>query len=132
LINKQTKLAAIIIIALLGTIGFVYAATVLTSPEHVTGTPLDQPIPTPTPTPTPTPSTQPTAIQLSSNNTDPFYKGDTLRMTAQLNQPVAGITVTLFNNGNSVASAITDATGKAVFDRQPTLPFDYNVTATIP
>jgi hypothetical protein len=120
MISKQTKLIAIIMAALLGTVAVVYAATILTSPEQVTGIPLD-PLPV-----------QPTAIHLSSNNTAPFYKGDTLHMVATLNLPVAGITVTLYNNGTSVLAAITDTEGKAVFDRQPTLPFNYYVTATIP
>lgn len=140
LTDKLKKPSTIIIIGILilAVVGIVTAATILYNPvdENPQGTPVDKPTPTPTATPTPTepPPVVPTEVHLSSNNTTPFYKGDTLTMTAQLNQPVAGITITLYNNGNLAANptAITDALGKATFNRNPTLPYNYSVTANIP
>ena len=105
-----------------------YAATTLTAPEHAAGTPTSTPAPTATPTVTPVA----TEIHLSSNNTTPFYKGWTLHIEGQLNTPTAGITVTLYNNGAVITTALTDSTGKAVFDRQPTNAYDYTLTASIP
>lgn len=125
----------VVAVAALSLLSLAVAAVVLTAPEHVTGTPQATPSPTPIPTPTPTPTPTPiipTELHLTSNITEPFYKGDTLRMTAQLNQPVAGIVVTLYNNGAALTTATTDSTGKVVFDRNPTNPFDYTATALIP
>lgn len=125
---------AIIVLTVASLVG---ASVVLTSPEHIVGTPQNSPSPTPTAAPTPTPSptpVTPTAINLSSNISGVFYKGDTVRLTAQLNQPVQGITVFLWNNGAQLANvnATTDSTGKAVFDRAPVNAFDYHVTANVP
>jgi hypothetical protein len=108
----------------------VYAVTTLTAPEHAAGTPTTAP--TSTPTPTPTVTTVATELHMASNNTVPFYKGSTLHIEAQLNVATAGITVTLYNNGAVITTALTDSTGKAVFDRNPTNAYDYTVTATIP
>lgn len=134
--KKSTLKSSILIaiVAILAVASLVGASVILTSPEHIVGTPQNSPSPTPTPEPTETPPAAPTAINLSSNISGVFYKGDTLRMTAQLNQPVAGVTVFLWNNGALLANvnATTDATGKAVFDRAPQNPFDYHVTANIP
>lgn len=127
--KKTLKTIIIAVTALLLLTGGVFAAVTLTSPEHIVGTPQTSPSPTASPEPTPI---KPTAINLSSNISGTFYKGDTLRMTAQLNQPVADVTVFLYNNGVLLVNATTDETGKAVFDRAPVNPFDYHVTATIP
>ena len=130
--NKTFLIVAVVIgIALLGVAA---AATMLTAPEHVTGTPIASPTPTPTPSPSPTPAptVAPIEFHLTSNNTTPFYKGDTLRITAQLTQAISGANVTLSNNGAPLAWLLTDASGKAVFDRSPLNPFDYTATASIP
>jgi hypothetical protein len=119
----------IVVIAVLAVASLVGASVILTSPEHIVGTPQNSTSPTATPEPTPI---KPTAINLSSNISGPFYKGDTLRLTAQLNQPTAGITVFLHNLGTVIANTTTDETGKAVFDRTPVNAFDYHVTASIP
>ena len=128
----KTIFVAVTAIALL--LGGVVAAVTLTSPEHVADTPLTPtPSPTPETTPEPTPNSNPTEVHFSSNLTvGHFYIGDTIRKTAQLNKPVAGINITLYNLGNVVITATTDETGKAVFDRTPINPFDYYVTASIP
>lgn len=111
----------------------VYALTIIPAPEHIINTPETSPTPAPTTSPTPSPSPIPTiTLHLTSNNTTPFYKGYTLRMVAALTPIQAGITVTLYNNGASVTTAQTNSTGQAVFDRAPTNPFDYTVTATLP
>jgi hypothetical protein len=139
--NPKTKTILIAVLVLVLTIaGIATAAIVLRNPEaeDPADTPLT-PTPTPAPTPTVTPIVQPTEIHLSSNLTvGSFYKGDTLTMTAQLNQPVAGINVTLWNNGlivkvgNTPVSALTDFEGKVVFNRAPLNPFHYHVKATLP
>lgn len=140
--NPKLKTALLIVLVLVATVaGISVAATVLTSPENISGTPLN-PTPTPapstSPTPTPSQTVTPTELHLTSNYTEPFYKGDTLRLTAQLNQPAEGITVELYNNGEPLLSAgvpvtaQTDASGQAVFDRKPQNPFNYYVVATIP
>lgn len=118
-------IAALLLCAIIG----VGAATVLSNPadENVKATPTDKPTATTTPL-----STVPTEVHLSSNVTAPWYKTDFLEMTAQLNTPTEGITITLLNHGDTVVTALTDDTGKAVFVRNPQNAFDYSVTATIP
>jgi hypothetical protein len=122
--TKNNKLyLAVAIAAMLAIVGVVGAASIIAAPEHITGTPLD-------PEPTPTPTTY--TLSFSGNNTVPFYKGDTLRMTAQVSPATPGVIVTLYNNGNVVTTATTNSLGAAVFDRNPINPFDYTVTAEIP
>lgn len=137
--KKYLKTIIIGLAVFLLTVGVSVAAVTLTSPENIAGTPQVRPTPTPQPTSPPTPTASPspppvapTAINLSSNLSGPFYIGDTLRLVAQLNQPTPDITVTLYNLGNPVVTATTDNTGKAIFDRTPINPFDYYVTASIP
>jgi hypothetical protein len=135
--SKYKSPILIAVVALFAVASLVGAAVTLISPEHIVGTPQNTPSPTPVPSPTATPEptpVKPTAIHLSSNISGVFYKGDTLELIAQLDQPVQGITVFLWNNGAQLAgvNATTDATGKAVFDRTPVNAFDYHVTATIP
>jgi hypothetical protein len=128
---KSKKTLIIAVLAFLALAGVVVAAVVVTAPEHITGTPTDKPTPTPTASPTPSPSPTPVIeLHLSSNVTVPFYKGDTLHLTAQLSTTQTGVLITLYNNGGAITTALTDSTGKAVFDRQPTNAFDYTVTAT--
>ena len=127
--NKKTVtiIAAVSVIALI-LAGIAIGITVITAPEHITGIPLD-----PTPTPTPTPTVTPTELHLTSNNTDPFYKGDTLTMTATLTPAQTGILINLYNNGLYITNSTTDASGHAVFNRQPQLgPYDYTITAELP
>lgn len=139
---KQTlkKLTLIIVGILLIPIvvGIAYAASTLIRndpAEDVTGDPITFVSPSPSPTlaptasPTPSPSPNiPTAIHLQSNNTAPFYIGDSLHLVAVLDKPVAGINVTLYNSEVPKASALTDDEGKVVWDRAPTLHYDYSVT----
>lgn len=125
-ITKQQKIfiAAIILSAVL--IGVVVAAQTIIAPEHITGNPIDKPEPTPT--------TEPVTftLHLTSNNTSPFYKGDSLEMTATLTPALSNINVTLYNNGVVITTTQTDSEGKAVFVRLPTKPFDYTASAEIP
>lgn len=125
--NKIVLGLAIALVLALAT--YAVASGILSNPaeENVTGTPTDKPTATTTPL-----STVPTEVHLSSNVTAPWYKTDFLEMTAQLNTPTEGITITLLNHGDTVVTALTDDTGKAVFVRNPQNPFDYSVTATIP
>lgn len=128
-LTKNNKIyIAVAALALCALVG-VGAVTVLSNPadENQTGTPTDRPAATPTPV-----VTVPTEIHFSSNLTNPFYKGDTLRMTATLNTATSGITVSLLNKGTLVITGETDANGQVIFDRAPVNPFDYSVTATIP
>ena len=140
MLNPKIKTLLIVIVTLSVVIGLVAGAVVLTSPEHISGNPT----PTATPSPTPTPSSSPTptpttvkasAIHLTSNLTTPFYVGSTIRLTAQLNQPTAGVVVTLRNinidGDNIVDTATTNTLGVAMFDRKPTVAFEYYVTAVI-
>lgn len=126
--NKIVLGLAIALVLALAT--YAVASGILSNPaeENVKATPTDKPAATPTPTG----SIVPTEIHLSSNITDPYYKTDYLELTAQLNTPTAGITVTLLNKGDAIATALTDDTGKAVFVRHPQNAFDLSVTATIP
>lgn len=130
------KLTAPIILAIIAIalVGSVAAVLIVTAPEHVTGTPEDKPTPTPTATVEPTAPPPTYEVHLSSNNTTPFYKGDTLRMTVEVKPPVAGATITLYNNGALAANPtqLTDASGRVTYDRNPTQPYDYTVTANIP
>lgn len=128
-LTKNNKILLAVVALLLCGLIAVGASTVLSNPadENVTGTPTDKPTATTTPV-----STVPTEIHFSSNLTSPFYKGDVLRMTASLNTPTPGITVTLLNKGTTVISGETDENGQVIFDRAPVNPFDYSVTATIP
>lgn len=131
--SKYTMPLACIAIVLLAVTGIVVAATILKNPvdENQSDTPLTPtptPSPTASPTPSPTPVPSPTEIHLSSNLTKGhYYKTDTLRLTAQLNQPVAGINITLYNFDLPVTSALSDSAGKAVFNRNPQYFFNYSV-----
>ena len=75
---------------------------------------------------------------MTSNLTVPFYIGDTLHLVAELNVPVAGVSVALYNNGAPLivggvaVTGLTDTDGIVVFDRKPSLAFDYHVVATLP
>jgi hypothetical protein len=141
-LNKNNKIVLAVAALLLCVLIAAGASTILTNPadENVTGTPTDKPAATPTPTPSST--VKPTAISLSSNITTPWYKTDFLELKAQLNQPVAGIPVTLYNKGNAVINgttgqpviAYTDSTGLAIFVRNPQAQFDYSISApdTVP
>ena len=129
-LTKNNKIILGLAIALILTlVSYGVASTVLSNPadENVTGTPTGKPTATATPV-----STVPTEIHFSSNLTNPFYKGDVLRMTASLNTATPGITVTLLNKGTTVTTGETDENGQVIFDRAPVNPFDYSVTATIP
>ena len=127
--SKQLGLIAIAVLAVAAISGAA-AVTYLTAPEYISGTPIDKPTPTPTASPTAAPVAY--EMHLTSNVTDPFYKGDTLRLTATITPAVTGASVTLYNNDNLVTTALTDATGKAVFDRAPVNPFEYSITALVP
>lgn len=127
---QKTYLLIVAIIAVVAVASAAIAATYISAPEHVTGTPQATPTPTPTQTPTPTPT--PIELHVTSNNTAPFYIGDTLHITATLSPAQAGITVTLYNNGASVATATTNTAGQAVFDRKPSLAYDYTAVASLP
>lgn len=120
-LNKERKIALAVIAIALVVIGIVAAVTVITAPEHVIGTPEDRPAPPPTP-----------VLHLTSNNTTPFYKNDTLTMTATLTPAQAGIPVTLWNKGVFVTTELTDSSGVVVFNRKPLNPFDYTVSAELP
>lgn len=123
--KKQKTLLAATIIALLVITGVTIAVTIITAPEHITGNPIPKPEPTETPDTTVT-------LSLTSNNTSPFYINDTLSMTATLTPAFSGINVTLYNNGVIVTSALTNSNGVAVFNRNPTKPYDYTVSAELP
>jgi hypothetical protein len=141
--NKKTTIIAAIVVISLMLLAVAAASVVLSAPEHAADTPLNPTpvptaVPTATPSPSPVPTITPTELHLSSNLTvGSFYKGDTLHIVGTLNQPVAGITVTLYNNGvvvtvNGVAvTAQTDASGKVFFDRQPQNTFDYTIKASV-
>ena len=128
-LTKNNKILLAVVALLLCGLIAVGASTVLSNPadENQTGTPTGKPTATATPV-----STVPTEIHFSSNLTNPFYKGDVLRMTASLNTATPGITVTLLNKGTTVTTGETDENGQVIFDRAPVNPFDYSVTATIP
>jgi hypothetical protein len=129
---KSPLIVVLIVVAALFCV--VAAAVVLTAPEHIQGTPQNptpSPTASPTASPSPSPTVVPTELHLSSNLTTPFYTGSTLRLTAQLNTPTAGVVITLYNNGAVMTTAVTDASGKAVFDRAPTNAFDYTATASL-
>ena len=117
---------AILIIALAAVV--VYSQTLITAPEHITGDP--QPTPTPTATESPTPPIA--ELHLTGNNTDPFYKGDVCHMEATLTPAEAGVTVTLYNNGNEITTALTNSSGVATFDRVCNNPFDFTAVAELP
>ena len=127
--NKLLKYAAIgiLIIALL-TVA-VYAAGTIYNPvdENVSGTPTTRPTATPTPTPTVTP----TSIHLTSNNTAPFYLNDTLTMIATVSPAASGVLVTLYNKGNVVTTEVTNSSGIVVFNRSPTVFYNYSVGFTV-
>ena len=136
------KLKAILIIATVAallTAGVVLAATYLTS-NHIahegelepapTPTPTASPTPTPTPSPTPVPS--PTSVTLTANDTG-IHLGDKITFTAQLDQPVADIIITYYNNSTNYGTYTTDATGAVTFTRGPfSGAYDCYVVATIP
>lgn len=123
--KHKIALAAVFVVALTFA-GIAAAATVLSS-NHIT-----HPDPLPTATPTPTPSVVPTAVTLTANDTG-IHVGDKITFTAQLNQPVAGITIKYYNNGTFYKDYYTDSSGKAVFTRGPFgSAFDVHVTAIIP
>jgi hypothetical protein len=127
--SKETKIILAVAVAaiLISVVAIGIAVTIITAPEHVIGIPQD---PEPTPTPTPTPGS--VALHLTSNNTDPFYKGDYLTMIATLTPSQADVTVNLYNNGDWITNATTDASGVATITRQPFKAFDYTVTAELP
>ena len=135
-LSKHKTALACAIVLILTIAGIATAAVVLKNPvaENVIDTPID-PTPSPAPSPT-TPPTMPTAIHLTSNLTvGSFHKGDTLQLVATVNQPVAGLTVTLYNKGsivNEAPTAYTNSAGVAVFNRQPTQTFNYSVAVTVP
>jgi len=126
-LTSTAKLVVLCLVVVAVTVGVVGAVSYLQSAEHIQG------VPQPTPTPSPSPNI-PTAIHLSSNMSGTFYLGDTVHMIAQLDKPVAGITVNLYNGGAlaSNPTAITDATGTVTYDRAPSTAFDYYVVATRP
>jgi hypothetical protein len=138
---KSKLLTILAVVCLLAAVAVVSAAISLnlTAPENAANTPIDPtPKPTAAPTPTPTASPSPTPVvptelHLSSNNTTPFYKGNTLQINGTLNQPMAGVTIFLKNNGAYLANvnATTNSNGVAVFNRTPMYAFNYTIT-TIP
>ena len=137
------KTKAVLIVLLIASVivgGTVAAAVILTSNHIEHPDPLPSPSlsasptpsPTPSPSPTPTTSPVPTVVTLTANDTDIHYN-DKITFTAQLNQPVAGITITYYNNGTNYGTYTTDAAGTATFTRGPfTGAYDIHVTATIP
>lgn len=140
--SKYKVVIAGVLIVALTVVGIAVAAsTILTNPpdENVKVDPADDPTPSVSPTSEPTQTVvSATEIHLSSNASTPYYKSDFLQITAQLNQPVAGVTVELLNFGTPVlvnnvpVTAVTDTNGIAVFVRHPQNPTDYSVKATIP
>lgn len=130
-LTKNNKILLAVVALLLCGLIAVGASTVLSNPadENVKNTVTDPPAATPTPAG----SITPTEVHLSSNNTEtPWIRTDFLELTAQLNTPAAGVTITLLNKGEVVTTAVTDETGTAIFVRNPQKSFDYSVTATIP
>lgn len=120
---------AVVLIALIASAS---AAYLLRNPEaeDAQDTPLN---PTATPTITPSPTPVIAELHMASNLTvGSFYKGDTLRITASYTPATAGVTITLRNIGINgdviVTTALTNAEGKVVFDRNPVNPFHYYVT----
>jgi hypothetical protein len=125
----------ILLVALIAslTIGIVAAAGYVTS-NHITRT---DPLPTPTPKPTVTPSTTPeptqtpafTTVTLTANDTGIMY-GDKITFIAVLDQPVAGVEITYYNNSTSYGTYTTNSFGIATFTRGPfTGAYDIYVTA---
>jgi hypothetical protein len=119
----------ILLVALIAslTIGIVAAAGYVTS-NHITRT---DPLPTPTPKPTVTPTQTPTfsIVTLTANDTGIMY-GDMIAFTATLDQPVAGVEITYYNNSTSYGTYTTNSFGIATFTRGPfTGAYDIYVTA---
>ena len=114
LFNKTistTVLVAILVLA--SAIGAVLAVGYVLTSNHVTGTPL-------------------AILSLSVNSTSPNV-GDTLQLTAHVSDNVAGISLTLKNNGVAVGSpVVTDASGNAVFNIVVNSAYDFIATGTHP
>jgi len=122
--DKKTKIViAATAVVILAIAGLALAVTIITAPEHITGNPG--------PTPAPTPIPPIAELHLTSNNTVPFYMGDTLHLEAKLTPAQAGITVKLYNNGVQMTTAVTDSNGVASFDRKPSGPFDFTAEAEL-
>ena len=137
-LKKPTTILLVGILIVILSVGIVAATGVLWVPStnNLEGEPLTPtPIPTATPappTPTPVPEPQIASAVLTGNDTVDgeyiFFRGDTLHITVTCN--MTGIRdVNLYNFGNYIATAQTNAAGTASFDRVVFNP--YNYTATI-
>ena len=108
------KLVALALIAVLGTVAVVYAATQLTSNSVVI-----------TPQPTPTPAT----LTLTANTTSPFI-GEKVQLTVVLSSHQVGIAVDFKMNGTTTQTVATNSEGVAIFTTPATTIDTWVYTAT--
>lgn len=134
LLTKYKTPIVVVAVVILTIASIATAATMLKvnpKEENAIDTPL-VPTPTPTASPSPTPIVTATEIHMTSNLTvGSYYQTDYLEITAQLNQPIAGIPINLYNTVSGTTNLVTtlpsDNTGKVVFVRHPQNPFNYSV-----
>jgi S-adenosylhomocysteine hydrolase len=116
--NNETKpkglaiFLALVSIALISIAATVYGIYTMTS-NHIAG---------------PSPPIK-TTLALSSNSSTPF-SGDTLELAVHVSDNIAGLPITLINNGNSIGVINTDATGTAVFRIAVTAAYDFVANAS--
>lgn len=111
--NKKTIFLALVFAALLIGTSLGYAIYTMTS-NTISGTPTPQ-----------------ATLSLAINNPTPLV-GETVTLTAHVSDNTVGVPITLTNNGVTVATVNTDASGNAVFQVVVNSAFSFVATGTHP